>query len=49
MCRTNLIVGFSLIAFGIGVLIGIWVKGGLLSYCFGLGLVGVGYCFLRKK
>ena len=49
MCRQNLLWGCALLAFGLGFLIGVWVEGGFLAHCFGLGMILLGFGFLRKK
>ena len=49
MCRRNHLIGFVSVAFGLGVLIGTWIESGFLSGCLGLGLVCVGFVFVRKK
>lgn len=49
MCRHNQLWGFAAISFGLGVLIGTWIESGFLTGCLGLGLVLVGFGFLRKK
>jgi len=41
--------GYAALAFGLGLLIGIWIEGGFWAHCFGFALVGGGCSFLRKK
>lgn len=49
MCRQNVLLGWILAAFGLGLLIGKWVSGGFLFHCLGLGLIVFGVLLLRKK
>lgn len=49
MCRYNQLWGFGLMAFGFGLLVGLWLEGGFFAHCFGFGLLGVGFCVLRGK
>ena len=49
MCRYNQLWGITMMAFGFGVLVGLWLSGGFLCYCFGLCLLGVGFSILRRK
>lgn len=50
MCRFNQLWGFSLMAFGLGVWVGLWLEGGI--FCTGFGLlmilIGAGMCRSRK-
>ena len=48
MCRHNQLWGSILLAFGIGVLVGMWIEGGFFTYCFGFGLIACGFCVWRK-
>lgn len=48
MCRQNQLFGCVLLAFGIGLLIGLWIEGGFLAHCFGFGLIVLG-CGVGKK
>ena len=48
MCRYNQLWGYLQIAFGLGLLIGLWIEGGFLSHCFGFGMILLGCVFLRK-
>ncbi len=48
MCRNNQLWGCILIAFGLGVLIGLWLEGGFFAHCFGFGLMALGPCVMRK-
>ena len=49
MCRQNLLYGGCLLAFGVGVLLGAWMKSGFVCNLIGLGLIGLGFCILRKR
>ena len=48
MCRQNLLYGGCLLAFGLGVLLGAWMKSGFVCNLIGLGLIGLGVCVLRR-
>ena len=49
MCRQNLLWGLALLTFGVGVLVGLWLKEGFFAHCFGFGLMITGWCILRRK
>lgn len=49
MLRRNQLLGIAALAFGVGLLLGIWIEGGFLAHCFGFGVVIVGCCLLKKK
>jgi len=49
MCRQNQLIGCALLAFGIGLLIGLWLEGGFLPGCIGLGLLVCGIAVGCKK
>lgn len=49
MCRQNQLWGFIMMAFGLGLLIGLWLEGGFFCGCIGFGLMILGACVLRKK
>ena len=49
MCRRNQLLGCAAFAFGLGLLIGIWIEGGFWAHCFGFILVVVGFSFFKKK
>ena len=49
MCRQNQLWGCVLIAFGVGVLIGLSLKGGFLSASFAVGTIVLGFCITRRK
>ena len=49
MCRQNQLLGCMLLAFGVGLLIGLWIECGFWAHCFGFGLIFIGFTFCRKK
>jgi len=49
MCRQNQLWGYIQLAFGVGVLVGLWMEGGFLAHCFGIGMIILGGCTLKKK
>ena len=49
MCRHNQLWGCTLMAFGLGVLIGLWLESGFFCVCFGLGLIFTGFCVCGKN
>ena len=49
MCRQNQLWGFLFMAFGLGLLIGLWIEAGFLAHCFGFGLIVCGCSVIRKK
>ena len=48
MCRQNHLYGGCVLAFGLGVLLGGWMKTGFVCNLLGLGLIALGFCILRK-
>ncbi len=49
MCRRNLLWGCVMVAFGMGVLVGLWLGEGFWCHCFGFGFIVIGCgCFRRK-
>jgi protein-S-isoprenylcysteine O-methyltransferase Ste14 len=48
MCRHNQFWGFLLMAFGLGIFIGTWLKNGFLCSFVAFGLVAIGFCIARK-
>lgn len=48
MYRPNCLWGWILIAFGAGVLIGLWIEGGFLAHCFAIAVILCG-CGVWKK
>ena len=49
MCRKNQLWGWILVAFGLGVLVGIWLDGGFLCHCFCIGVIIIGGGVMKKK
>ena len=49
MCRYHQLWGGLLLAFGLGVLIGMWIEGGFVAHCFGFGLIFIGFGVAWKK
>ncbi len=49
MCRQHKLWGCSVMTFGLGLLIGIWLEGGFWCHCLGIALVICGFMSLRKK
>jgi hypothetical protein len=49
MCRQNQLRGWALACFGIGILLGLWLEGGFLTYVFGIGSVILGLCMAGKN
>ncbi len=49
MCRHNQLLGCILLAFGLGVLIGIWINGGFFAHCFGVGMMVLGWFVIRRR
>ncbi len=49
MCRHNQLWGCVLLAFGAGVLVGLWLEGGFLAHCFGFGLICLGCGMVRRN
>lgn len=48
MCRYHQLWGGVLIAFGIGVLTGIWLESNILCYFFSTAMVLIGLCVMKK-
>ena len=48
MCRQNLLWGCVVLAFGLGMLAGSWLKSGFVTHLIGLGLVFLGCGILRR-
>ncbi|MBQ6851443.1 MAG: hypothetical protein IJO04_00205 [Oscillospiraceae bacterium] len=48
MCRKNQLLGSVLIAFGLGLLIGIRLEGGFLCHCVCIGVIAVGGGLCRR-
>ncbi len=49
MCRRNQLWGCCLIAFGLGLLIGLCLESSFVCGCIGAGAVAVGFSVLQKK
>lgn len=49
MCRQHELWGWILIAFGIGVLFGIFLESGFLRYCIGIGAIALGISVMHKR
>lgn len=49
MCRHNQLLGCAIMALGIGLLIGLSLKGGFFCVCLGFGLLIAGVCVAGKK
>ena len=49
MCRFNQLLGFSMIAFGLGIWVGLWLESGILSVGFGLLMLGLGFAMCRCR
>lgn len=48
MCRQNQLLGCVVLAFGLGILVGLWLEGGFIAHCLGFGLIVLG-CSVAKK
>ncbi len=49
MCHKHIFWGGALVAFGAGLLIGLWLEGGFFCHCFSLALIIAGGCMCRRK
>ena len=49
MCRQNMLHGGCLFAFGLGVLVGTWLKSGFVCHLLGIGLILLGICVLKRR
>ena len=49
MCRRHQLMGCTLLTFGLGLLIGIWVEGGFWAHCLGFAFIIFGFSMARKK
>lgn len=49
MCRFHQLWGCAISAFGLGILVGIWLGGGFLCCCLGAGLIIAGILVLKNK
>lgn len=49
MCRRNQLIGSIAAAFGVGLLIGMWIEGGFLCHCLGFALFLFGIASWCKR
>lgn len=49
MCRRNQILGCSMLACGLGILIGSYVETGFLTLVLGFGIIAGGFWILCRK
>lgn len=49
MLRRNLLLGWIISAFGLGLLFGLWIEGSFLAHCIGFGMLIFGFCGICKK
>ena len=49
MLRRNLLLGWIISAFGLGLLFGMWIEGSFLAHCVGFGMLIVGICGICKR
>ena len=49
MCRQNQLWGCALMAFGVGIFVGMLLEGGFLCGCFGFGMLILGFCVMHRK
>ena len=49
MLRRNLLLGWIIVAFGLGLLFGLWIEGGFLAHCIGFFMLLFGCLNLCKK
>lgn len=49
MCRQNQLLGWILIAFGAGLLIGCWLSSGFLCFCIGIGAIALGVAIMHRR
>ena len=49
MCRKNFAVAAALIAFGVGVLVGGWIEGGIIRFLLAAGSIALGILILGEK
>lgn len=43
------LLGCVLAAFGLGILVGLWLEGGFFCFCIGVAMVAVGLMVMRRK
>ena len=49
MCRQNELWAWAAIAFGMGVLLGVWIESGFVRCCIGCVAVALGIMVMQKK
>lgn len=49
MCRRNQLLGWILLAFGLGLLIGKCLESGFLSTIAGIAIIIAGFCVMHRK
>lgn len=49
MCRKNQLCGSALVAFGVGLLVGMLLESGFLTFVLGMGFMGLGCWCMSKK
>lgn len=49
MCRRNQLLGVGMLAFGLGLLMVVWIEAEILRWVLGIGLVAAGLTLLQKK
>ena len=49
MCRKNQLCGSALVAFGAGLLVGLLLNSGFVSFLIGVGIIGLGCWCMSKK
>ena len=49
MCRQNHLLGCVLMAFGVGILIGMLMDRGFICGCIGFGMIVLGFFVVRRK
>lgn len=49
MLRRNLLLGWIIASFGLGLLFGLWIEGSFLAHCIGFGLLIFGCLGICKK
>jgi len=49
MFRRNILLGWIMAAFGIGLLFGMWIEGTFISHCIGFALIFAGTCGICRR
>ena len=49
MCRQSQVLGFCLLAFGLGILIGACLESGFWCFTLGIGAIVFGFVHMQKK